>query len=85
MSEEISCSFQFGALISLHKLRQIGLPKILHVRPLEERHASLICLERLLIELVLLHTTGTWYPGDLTTIYKKYYLPSNTDQVVLGD
>jgi len=48
LSEEVPGSLQLGAFVALNKVREVGLPQILHVRPLEQRQPSLIYLEGLL-------------------------------------
>jgi hypothetical protein len=44
-----------------HKLLQVGLPDVLDVRVLEQHHAPLINLERVLEELVLLTVKKSRY------------------------
>ena len=55
LSEEIPGTLQLGALVALDEMGQVGLPQVAHVRPLENGKASLVHLEGLLPELVLLH------------------------------
>lgn len=52
--EQVSCSLQFAALIPLHKLREVSLPDVSNMRPLEKGNAPFVYLEGLFEELILL-------------------------------
>mmetsp|Transcript_10728 Transcript_10728/g.26437 ORF Transcript_10728/g.26437 Transcript_10728/m.26437 type:complete len:340 (-) Transcript_10728:841-1860(-) len=58
MLKQVARALQLAPAVPLHKVLQVRGPDVAHMRELEQRHAALVHLERLLPELVLLQEGG---------------------------